>query len=73
MEGYLHLIALSPEWRGKGLGVELLDSSLNYLKTRGVELVKSKVSASNMSALNMYSALGAEFMDCEHLLHWHTL
>jgi ribosomal protein S18 acetylase RimI-like enzyme len=71
-EGYLHLAALMPQWRGKGLGVEIIDSSLNYLKSHGADIVKSKVPASNMGALNMHSALGTKFMDFEYLLHWHS-
>jgi ribosomal protein S18 acetylase RimI-like enzyme len=71
-QGYLHLMALDPEWRGKGLGVEIIDLSLDYLKKQGADVVKSKVSASNRVALNMYFALGARFMACDHLLHWHA-
>ena len=71
-EGYLHLNAVAPKWQGQKIGLGLVASTLHYFQNQGVDVVHSKISASNIRALNLHSRLGARFDDSQILLHWHA-
>lgn len=70
-EGYLHLHAIDSKWRGKKLGTGLILQSLEYLHNLGAETAGTKISASNLKALNMHSRLNGRFATANHILHWH--
>ncbi|MBN1551224.1 GNAT family N-acetyltransferase [bacterium] len=70
-EGYLHLHAIDSKWRGKKLGIGMIVESLRYLHNAGAENVETKISASNLNALNMHSHLNGHFIDVSRILHWH--
>ncbi len=70
-KGYMHLHALDSKWRGKKLGTGLILQSLDYLRGLGAETAGTKISSSNLNALNMHSRLNGRFTAADRLLHWH--
>lgn len=69
--GYMHLHAIDSKWQGKKLGHEMILQSLRYLYKVGAKTVGTKISASNLRAVNMHSRLNGRFIAAEYLLHWH--
>jgi hypothetical protein len=69
--GYLHLHAIDFKWHGQKLGQEMIIQSLRYLYEAGARHAETKISASNLAALNMHSRLQGRFIAAETLLHWH--
>jgi RimJ/RimL family protein N-acetyltransferase len=70
-EGYLHLHTIDSKWRGKKLGQGMIIQSLRYLHNLGANCIDTKISASNLRALNMHARLHGRFITVERLLHWH--
>lgn len=70
-QGYLHLHAIDSQWRGKKFGYAMIIQSLNYLYQSGAKSVDTKISASNLGAVNMHSRLNGHFTAADYLLHWH--
>ncbi len=70
-DGYMHLHGIEKSWQGKKLGKELILQSLNYLSKNGSKKVGTKISASNIKAVNLHSKLHGIFVDSHQLLHWH--
>jgi len=71
-QGYLHLNAVAPQWQGQKVGIGLLSSTMRYFQKKGVDLVRSKISAANTRAMNLHAFLGARFYNPTVLLHWHA-
>ena len=57
-ESELFNIAVSPEYRGKGLSKLLMDSALADARKRGAETVLLEVRASNAAAIGLYEKYG---------------
>lgn len=57
-ESELFNIAVSPEYRGKGLSKLLMDSALEDARKRGAETVLLEVRASNAAAIALYEKYG---------------
>jgi len=70
-EGYMHLHAIDSKWRGKKLGQSMIIQSLRYLHNSGAKIVGTKISASNLKALNLHSQMDGRFVKVDRLLHWH--
>jgi ribosomal protein S18 acetylase RimI-like enzyme len=70
-EGYLHLNAVDPARQGQKIGLGLVASTLQYFQNQGVDCVRSKISVTNVRALNLHSRLGAGFDNPQVLLHLH--
>jgi mycothiol synthase len=66
--GDLGPIGLRREWRGRGLGRELLRWGVADLRNRGAEVVYLSVEAENAGALRLYEALG--FVRDVEWPHW---
>ncbi len=62
--GEVYVIAVSPAWRGTGLGRALLIAGLRLLAARGLPQAMLYVDAANIPAIGLYSALG--------FTHWDT-
>ena len=58
--GDVGLIGVLPEWRGRGLGRELLRWGVAELRRRGAGLVELSVEAANERATTLYRAHGFE-------------
>lgn len=51
-------MGLLPEYRGKGIGADLLKKCLMHAKSRGLEIVQLDVYTSNKGAIHLYKKLG---------------
>jgi ribosomal protein S18 acetylase RimI-like enzyme len=54
-------MGLLPEYRGRGIGAQLLKKCLGNAKKRGVEIVHLGVYASNKAAIRLYKEFGFSF------------
>jgi hypothetical protein len=66
--GHLHLVGVLPGSRG----LQVTLATLRLFQIRGAAIVHSKISASNIVALNSHAQLGAQFHAPAALLHWHS-
>ncbi|MGH9895589.1 MAG: mycothiol synthase, partial [bacterium] len=57
-EGEVYVIAVSPDYQGKGLGTALVSDGLNRLEKAGAEKAFLYVDADNHKALRLYRHLG---------------
>lgn len=57
-KGEIDSIFLDPEWRGRGLGKELMQNALDWLKKEGCEEIKLSVHPGNTEAIAFYRSLG---------------
>lgn len=57
-QGELANVAVSPRYRGRGLGTFLLSSVLDIARSRGIETLFLEVRVSNERALELYERLG---------------
>ena len=51
-------MGLLPEFRGQGLGTQLLKSTLSHAKAFGLEKVELNVYTSNLAAIKLYKKIG---------------
>lgn len=58
--GDIGMVGVLPEWRGRGLGRELLRWGVDHLRTKGVDVVELAVEARNERALGLYRRTGFE-------------
>lgn len=56
--GEIYVIAVHPDFGGKGIGRELTIAGLNYLSRAGISIGMLHVDAENTRAVNMYRSLG---------------
>lgn len=57
-EAHVTNIAIRPDYRGQGLGKELLSQVIAWAKQRGVCTISLEVRISNVPALRLYEGLG---------------
>ncbi len=57
-ESQVLLVAVEPEWQGRGLGTHLLGDYLARAREEGVRTATLEVRSSNASALALYESLG---------------
>ena len=57
-EGNIDLVAVSKDYRNKGIGTLLIEKAHEYLKENGVTAVYLEVRKSNLSAINLYEKCG---------------
>jgi ribosomal-protein-alanine N-acetyltransferase len=60
--GHIKDIAVSPEFRGQGVGESLLRRGLQELSRQGARSVKLEVRRSNDPAINLYEKYGFEYL-----------
>ena len=68
----LRLAAVDSAIASSRAGFTLYLSTLKSLQEMGVGRVTSKIAASNIAVLKLYSALGFRFSDPEWVFHWHA-
>jgi RimJ/RimL family protein N-acetyltransferase len=60
--GFTHVgvlgMFLLPEWRGRGIGKQLLEASLSTARSAGLERIELEVFADNEAALHLYETHG---------------
>jgi mycothiol synthase len=57
-KGYIFMLGVSPERRGKGIGMLALTAGLVHLKRRGVRTVELTVDSENTAACRLYRSAG---------------
>lgn len=57
-EGYITNVAVSPLFRGNGIGKRLLNNLLDHAKKSKFSFITLEVRASNFIAINLYNSLG---------------
>jgi mycothiol synthase len=58
--GEIHMMGVDPDYRGKGIGKEILLTALAHLKSNGIELVQLTVDSENHAARSLYASVGFE-------------
>ncbi len=61
--GYINLIALASNWRGKGLGDKLMEAIQKWFNSHKVSGQQLNVSAHNQAAISMYKKFGFSVTD----------
>jgi len=57
-KGRIHMLAVDPDYRGKGIGRELMIAGLARLKNRGLKVAELTVDSENRIARALYESLG---------------
>ncbi|MHB8073761.1 GNAT family N-acetyltransferase [Desulfosporosinus fructosivorans] len=57
-QGWIMDFAVLPEWRGKGVGRELLEAAEDYCSEQGIPYLGLAVSSHNVRALHLYEQFG---------------
>ena len=59
-KGRIHMLGVDPDYRGKGIGRELMMAGLARLKRRGLGVAELTVDSENKTARGLYESLGFE-------------
>jgi len=57
-QGRVSMLGVDPEYRGKGIGRELMQAGLGCLKSRGLKIARLTVDSENMAANTLYHSVG---------------
>jgi mycothiol synthase len=57
-KGRIYMLGVDPDYRGKGVGKEVLLAGLSYLKSKGVGIVELTVDSKNKAACALYRSAG---------------
>ena len=63
----IHILAVSPDCQGKGIGSEMVREAINLAKEKGMQAIRLDALASNTPAHRMYGRLGFEYRGKQHL------
>ena len=63
----IHILAVSPDCQGKGIGSEMVREAINLAKEKGMQAIRLDALASNIPAHRMYERLGFEYRGKQHL------
>jgi len=61
--GRVSMLGTDPDYRGRGIGKELLLAGLSYLKSRGLHVVQLTVDSENVVAESLYRSVGFKQID----------
>lgn len=67
---YWHLTAITPELKGRGLGVRVWKAMMRQHQKDGMHSILTTISARNVPVLNLYSKLNFRFQPPEMTFHW---
>ncbi len=59
-KGRIHMLGVDPDYRGRGIGRELVMAGLTRLKNRGLKVAELTVDGENRTARALYQSLGFE-------------
>jgi mycothiol synthase len=59
-KGRIHMLGVDPDYRGKGIGAELMMAGLTRLRNRGLRVAELTVDSENRTACALYQSLGFE-------------
>lgn len=63
----LHILAVSPDCQGKGIGAEMVREAIRLAQEKGMKAVRLDALASNTPAHRLYKSLEFEFRGQQHL------
>ena len=63
----IHILAVSPDAQGKGLGSEMIREAIRLAQNNGMQAIRLDALASNMPAHKIYERLGFEYRGKQHL------
>ena len=63
----IHILAVSPDVQGKGIGSEMIREAIRLAQTNGMKAIRLDALASNTPAHKIYKALGFEYRGQQHL------
>jgi ribosomal protein S18 acetylase RimI-like enzyme len=62
-----HILAVSPDAQGKGIGSGMICEAINMAKSKGMQAIRLDALASNTPAHKLYERLGFEYRGKQHL------
>ena len=68
----IHILAVSPDYQGKGIGTMMISESIRLAKTNGMKGIRLDALASNTPAHKIYRNLGFEYRGKQHLFAENT-
>lgn len=68
----IHILAVSPDAQGKGIGSEMIREAIRLAQTNGMKAIRLDALASNTPAHKIYKALGFEYRGKQHLFAENT-
>ena len=63
----IHILAVSPDAQGKGIGSEMIREAIRLARTNGMKAIRLDALASNTPAHKIYKTLGFEYRGKQHL------
>jgi ribosomal protein S18 acetylase RimI-like enzyme len=63
----IHILAVSPDLQGKGIGSEMIREAIHLAQTNGMKAIRLDALASNTPAHRIYKSLGFEYRGQQHL------
>ena len=63
----IHILAVSPDRQGKGIGSEMIREAIRMAKSKGMQAIRLDALASNTPAHKIYERLGFEYRGKQHL------
>ena len=63
----IHILAVSPDRQGKGIGSEMIREAIRMAKSKGMQAIRLDALASNTPAHKIYERLGFEYRGQQHL------
>lgn len=63
----IHILAVSPDCQGKGIGSEMIREAIRLAKKNGMKAIRLDALASNTPAHSIYKRLGFEYRGKQHL------
>ena len=63
----IHILAVSPDYQGKGIGTKMIQEAVRLSKTNGKKAIRLDALASNTPAHRIYKRLGFEYRGKQHL------
>ena len=68
----IHILAVSPDSQGKGIGSEMIRESIRLAHKKGKQAIRLDALASNTPAHRLYERLGFEYRGKQHLFAENT-
>lgn len=68
----IHILAVSPDSQGKGIGSEMIRESIRIAREKGMRAIRLDALASNTPAHRIYERLGFEYRGKQHLFAENT-
>ena len=63
----IHILAVSPDCQGKGIGSEMIREAIRLAQTNGMKAIRLDALASNTPAHSIYKSLGFEYRGKQHI------